>query len=882
VRLTVRGTAGSVSMDQSHVFVQHAAPRMDSLHVRRMLDADSYGDLVEAWTNQNVVASFLLHNDAGDSVREDFGYISYEPAGLLSLREHPGPWQVRLQLQNVAGMSTLSPPFSFAVNSPPFTSNLWVRTPTSLPYGYLASFTTDYDCDGHPEVWLQPIAAGGVLRNPLQIYEWNGTDFAATGNTYGIHIPRALGDANQNGLQEMMATFADRTRIWEQSQPCEVFDHVVFQDTVNFIGGAFLDVDSSDGHGEILAKVNTANHGQDRPRFVLFSVGANYTLSARDTLPNLTAGQNGLGQPTVLIGDMDHDGRLDFVYGDYDGDVIFCELDGGHTRQKWTTHLPLNDATSWLAAGDLDGDGLQEFVAGCRSNAIAVSESQVRRRHWEYFIFKAMGDDQFAALDSVFILGNESVSEHPASVACADVDGDGSAEILVSAFPDFYIVGRDPISHRWLPRWYDTPSQSNAVLARDWNENGIAEFFYSDGTHFVRAEAAAAIGNRPLPPANLSGEPLSTSSVWLSWTPVAQAQSYNVYRRASGEEFALLQVVADTTIILYDVPPDVTCTYAVTTVNAAFPQTESVYSTYVQLAANAPPSVEDTAGFTAPHFVMIRFSEAMGPSSMFQWSYHLQDGRMPAVISAGEGGRVIYLSFDGIFTPGWYGLALNGLRDAQGTRLPAAASRVVFEVPVPAVTAPHVASHRLLGIPAATAVEIFFTETMSSSALDPANYRMETPQRVVSVEPVVSANNGVIVHLDPRYPVGALGRDAWMYLRNLYSQNGIPLDTTEGANLNLVAPGESVDDAYVYPNPFKGIGPDGGRSVFFAGLPEQATIRIFSLQGIHLRTLEHRNLAGAERWDLATDKGEQVAGGIYLYTIESQGKTVRGKVAVLR
>jgi hypothetical protein len=104
----------------------------------------------------------------------------------------------------------------------------------------------------------------------------------------------------------------------------------------------------------------------------------------------------------------------------------------------------------------------------------------------------------------------------------------------------------------------------------------------------------------------------------------------------------------------------------------------------------------------------------------------------------------------------------------------------------------------------------------------------------------------------------------------------------EGANLNLVAPGESVDDAYVYPNPFKGIGPDGGRSVFFAGLPEQATIRIFTLQGIHLRTLEHHNEMGAERWDLMTEKGEHVAGGIYLYTIESDGKTVRGKVAVLR
>ncbi len=472
---------------------------------------------------------------------------------------------------------------------------------------------------------------------------------------------------------------------------------------------------------------------------------------------------------------------------------------------------------------------------------------------------------------------------HPASVTVADVDGDDRAEILISAFPDFYIISRDPVSGHYLPRWYQTPSASNIALVADWNGNGINEFFVSSGERFSRVEAAAAFGHRPAPPLNFTGEPLGPTSLQLNWNRVAGAARYRIHRAVEVPAFSPLAVTDDTTITLTGAAQDSAYVYAVTTLDPAFPDSESVYSNYVTLTASAPPSVEDTARFVPPHFVELRFSEPMGESAQQTWSYALEDRRMPAVVSAGEGGRVLFLAFDGGFTPGMHTLTLRDLRDAQGLRLPAAEATVYIVVPAGAVAAPYVLTHQIIGGPASATVQIQFSEAMTESVTNPVNYRLDAPRRVVFVFPLAADNSRVELALDDRYPVGALGLPARLQLRNLIGESGVPLDTTSGrADLILGGAAASIADAYVFPNPYKGAGPAGEAGVLFAGLPVQATIRVFTLQGMLVRKIEHHNASGASRWDLANDSGKPVSGGVYLYTIDSGGETVRGKLAVLR
>ncbi len=82
----------------------------------------------------------------------------------------------------------------------------------------------------------------------------------------------------------------------------------------------------------------------------------------------------------------------------------------------------------------------------------------------------------------------------------------------------------------------------------------------------------------------------------------------------------------------------------------------------------------------------------------------------------------------------------------------------------------------------------------------------------------------------------------------------------------------------IVPNPYEaGNSPwdaQGGEHVDFLNLPDQATIRIYTTAGDHLRTIQHGKgefgeSSGRESWDLKNQQGERVASGVYIYHISS-------------
>ncbi len=99
---------------------------------------------------------------------------------------------------------------------------------------------------------------------------------------------------------------------------------------------------------------------------------------------------------------------------------------------------------------------------------------------------------------------------------------------------------------------------------------------------------------------------------------------------------------------------------------------------------------------------------------------------------------------------------------------------------------------------------------------------------------------------------------------------------------------ENLDGVYVFPNPYKGshdgerlglpnpAAPDitfYPRQLYFKGLPANSTpgaciIRIFSLGGDHLATIDHHNGTDFDQWDLLTGSRQEIVSGIYYYTVE--------------
>ncbi|MDZ7391766.1 MAG: hypothetical protein ONB25_02550 [candidate division KSB1 bacterium] len=146
--------------------------------------------------------------------------------------------------------------------------------------------------------------------------------------------------------------------------------------------------------------------------------------------------------------------------------------------------------------------------------------------------------------------------------------------------------------------------------------------------------------------------------------------------------------------------------------------------------------------------------------------------------------------------------------------------------------------------------------------------------------------------------------------------NNLPsLESSVYENLTYVIPGTQASagelKVYVYPNPYRGGAVWDGRGerqrlIWFANLPLQAVIRIYTLAGDLVDEIHHdgRHYAGEDvarltavgggkevkfpggmhAWDLITRNDQAIASGLYLYTVEdkSTGQIYTGKFLVIK
>ena len=105
-----------------------------------------------------------------------------------------------------------------------------------------------------------------------------------------------------------------------------------------------------------------------------------------------------------------------------------------------------------------------------------------------------------------------------------------------------------------------------------------------------------------------------------------------------------------------------------------------------------------------------------------------------------------------------------------------------------------------------------------------------------------------------------------------------------------VMPAVNTSDIGVVPNPYKVHSgfkeSEHLRQIRFTNLPEKCTIKIFTLSGEHVSTLEHSDAeSGNAWWDMRTINNQEVAPGLYLFYVEqndSSNEPFIGKFAVIR
>lgn len=84
----------------------------------------------------------------------------------------------------------------------------------------------------------------------------------------------------------------------------------------------------------------------------------------------------------------------------------------------------------------------------------------------------------------------------------------------------------------------------------------------------------------------------------------------------------------------------------------------------------------------------------------------------------------------------------------------------------------------------------------------------------------------------------------------------------------------ALDEIGISPNPYKGASSyevsQLTDQVRFTNMPQQATVRVFTLAGTLIRTLEKNSASASFPWDLTTQEGLPIASGMYIIHVESE------------
>jgi thermitase len=146
---------------------------------------------------------------------------------------------------------------------------------------------------------------------------------------------------------------------------------------------------------------------------------------------------------------------------------------------------------------------------------------------------------------------------------------------------------------------------------------------------------------------------------------------------------------------------------------------------------------------------------------------------------------------------------------------------------------------------------------------------------IYAIDPSLTAAQVQQILFDSAKDLGTPGYDIHYGWGRVDAANAISLAEQRSVTFRLNA----LSNVYAYPNPWD-IRKNNSRLITFANLPDTATLKIFTLSGFWVKTLQPAN--GRATWDLTSDAGDRVASGLYFYLATNGDTKVRGTIAVIK
>ncbi len=869
LRLVVQNKNGTTAEDKVRFFIDRTPPVISNFRQTPTLDADRQALLLEFQTDDLCDAAVhfrarLRRQAAGsldDFQRLPLRFRTRDHRTLISQQIFFGDLEFFIAVTNGAGLKTSSEIFRADLSAPPVGGVPIQQLSQNLPAGFLLNKPADFDGDGFKEIILNEYENFNFQL--LNFFEFDLIQFQEVHALTRVLIPRDWGDSDGDGLLEILCGFGSKSYMFEPAAPGQFPTQLVWADTTNELWASrFADLDQ-DGRGEIILRKDET--------FTVWETTGDNQFALVDSFPNPTAGSNFVGAPRSEISDFDGDGRLEILFGDFDGDVYIYENRGNDRYEfTWADRLPLIDAIDYLTSGDYDGDGAAEFVAGCHTDPSLDLESEFDSRRWLYRIYQRDGDNSFTAVWEQSFSGFQSPAQFDAGVSSGDIDNDGRSEILINVFPDFYIVDYDPTFAEYRVIWHAAPNRSNSAVVGDFDRDGRNEFYFNNGEQIVGYQYFSEFNGPPTPVA-FSGRPLGPNRIDLSWLPTQSRDGFQIYRdglpfaRAESPPFKDGEVTSDREY-----------RYVVTALDSSLSVVESLPTPTIAVTPGAQPFLE-RALFLPPNQIQATFSEAMAAAARNPNNYEIANVGAPVSAISHRAGKEFILTSPQNLTPGNYRLIVKNVADADGTPLDTTRNFADFEV-IEQPTAPYLIRAALAG---ANQLLLKFNEAMNAASVSEiSNYTIEPNVQIVSANLSSEDPKLVVLQISSASPIGPFGIDYLITVRNVKNQRDVTIRFGHGDSAALIFSRPDLKEIFAYPNPYRSN--SGQDFVTIAGLTRTATVRILDASGRLLRTLQETDGNGGVQWDLKDEKGNAVPSGIYVFYVVGEGEKGKGKLAVVR